>query len=78
MEPTVDRAIKAVKDGTFKAEDYGIYSYMKYGGSSLSPLGTFDSKVPAALKDKVKQRQEEIMAGKFTVKIDDSEPKSTA
>jgi basic membrane protein A len=78
MEPTVDRAIKAVKDGTFKAEDYGIYSYMKYGGSSLSPLGTFDSKVAAALKDKVKQRQEEILAGKFTVKIDDSEPKSTA
>jgi basic membrane lipoprotein Med (substrate-binding protein (PBP1-ABC) superfamily) len=78
MEPTIDRAIKAVKDGTFKAEDYGMYSYMKYGGSSLSPLGTFDGKVAAALKDKVKQRQEEIKSGKFTVKVDDSEPKSTA
>jgi basic membrane lipoprotein Med (substrate-binding protein (PBP1-ABC) superfamily) len=78
MEPTIDRAIKAVKEGTFKAEDYGTYSYMKSGGSSLSPLGTFEAKVPAAIKDKVTKRQEEILAGKFTVKIDDAEPKSTA
>lgn len=77
MEPTIDRAIKAVQSGSFKAEDYGQYSYMKYGGSSLSPLGTFETKVPEALKAKVKQRQEEILAGKFTVKVDDSEPKST-
>lgn len=75
MEPTIDLAIKAVKEGTFKAEDYGIYSYMKYGGSSLSPLGTFETKVPSAIKNKVKQRQEEILAGKFPVKLDDSEPK---
>ena len=26
MEPTIDRALKAVKAGTFKAEDYGQYS----------------------------------------------------
>jgi len=25
MEPTIDRALKAVKDGKFKAEDYGSY-----------------------------------------------------
>jgi basic membrane lipoprotein Med (substrate-binding protein (PBP1-ABC) superfamily) len=77
MEPTIDRAIKAVKDGAFKAEDYGVYSYMKHGGSSLSELGTFASKVPAALQEQVKQRQEDILAGKFTVKVDDTEPKST-
>ena len=33
MEPTIDRAIKAVKDGKFKAEDYGPYSMMKHKGS---------------------------------------------
>ena len=33
MEPTIDRALKAVKDGKFKAEDYGPYSMMKYKGS---------------------------------------------
>lgn len=78
MEPTIDRAIQSVKEGNFKAEDYGIYSYMKHKGSSLSPLGTFESKVPAELQQKVKQRQEEILAGTFTVKVNDTEPKSTA
>ena len=48
----IDRAIKAVKEGKFKAEDYGQYSMMKFKGSELSPLGTFDSKIPKAIKDK--------------------------
>ncbi|MEN9220587.1 MAG: BMP family protein [Thermostichales cyanobacterium BF4_bins_65] len=77
MEPTIDRAIEAVKAGTFKAEDYGVYSMMKYGGSSLSDWGTFADRVPAELKAKVMQRQEEILAGSFVVAIDDNEPKST-
>jgi basic membrane protein A len=77
MEPTIDRAIAAVKAGEFKAEDYGIYSMMKYGGSSLPDWGTFADKVPAELKAKVMQRQAEILAGSFVVAIDDSEPKST-
>ena len=53
MEPTIDLAIKNVKDGKFKAEDYGQYSTMKYKGSELAPLGTFDKKVPADLVKKV-------------------------
>ncbi|SJZ93499.1 Basic membrane lipoprotein Med, substrate-binding protein (PBP1-ABC) superfamily [Enhydrobacter aerosaccus] len=77
MEPTVDRAIAAVKAGTYKAEDYGPYSRMEYKGSSLAPLGTFESKVPEALKEKVKAREQEILAGKFTVKVNDAEPKAT-
>lgn len=78
MEPSVDRAIKAVKDGSYKAEDYGPYSMMKHKGSSLAPLGTFEKKVPADLQAKVKAREAEILAGKFTVKVNDSQPKSTA
>jgi basic membrane lipoprotein Med (substrate-binding protein (PBP1-ABC) superfamily) len=50
MEPSVDRAIQAVKAGKFKAEDYGPYSMMKHKGSSLAPLGTFEKKVPADLQ----------------------------
>ena len=78
MEPSVDRAIQAVKAGTYKAEDYGPYSMMKHKGSSLAPLGTFEKKVPADLAAKVKAREADILAGKFTVKVDDSQPKSTA
>ncbi|MFT3778815.1 MAG: BMP family protein [Ottowia sp.] len=78
MEPSVDRAIKLVKEGKFTAEDYGPYSLMKHKGSSLAPLGTFEKKVPADLAAKVKAREADILAGKFTVKVDDSQPKSTA
>jgi basic membrane protein A and related proteins len=76
MEPTIDLAIKNVKAGSFKPEDYGSYSMMKHKGSELSALGTFESKVPAEIKTKVKARQDEILAGKFTVKVDDSQPKA--
>ena len=78
MEPSIDRAIKLVKDGKFTAEDYGSYSMMKHKGSELAPLGTFEKKVPADIVAKVSAREKAIMEGKFTVKVDDSQPKSTA
>ena len=77
MEPTIERALAAVKGGTFKAEDYGPYSLMKHRGSELSPLGTFESKVPQDVQDKVAARRQQILDGKFTVKVDDSQPKPT-
>jgi basic membrane lipoprotein Med (substrate-binding protein (PBP1-ABC) superfamily) len=77
MEPTVDAALKKVKGGNFTAEDYGPLSMMKVGGSALSPLGTFEKKVPADLVAKVKAREKAILDGKFTVKVNDGEPKST-
>jgi len=78
MEPTIDQALKAVRDGSFKAEDYGQYSTMKHKGSELAPLGTFEKKVPADLVAKVEAKQKAILAGTFTVKVDDSQPKPTA
>ena len=78
MEPSVERAIKAVRDGSYKAEDYGPYSMMKYKGSSLAPFGTFEKKLPADLIAKVQAKQADILSGKFVVKVDDSQPKSTA
>jgi len=76
FEPSADRAIKLVKEGKFTAEDYGPYSMMKYKGSELAPLGTFDKKVPTDVIAKVKAKEAEIISGKFTVKVDDSQPKS--
>jgi basic membrane protein A len=77
MEPSIDRALKLVKEGKFTAEDYGQYSMMKYKGSELAPLGTFEKKVPADIVAKVKAREADILSGKFTVKVDDSQPKSS-
>lgn len=78
MEPSIDRAIKLVKDGKFAAEDYGQYSMMKHKGASLAPLGTFEKKVPADVVAKMRAKEKAIVEGKFTVKVDDSQPKSTA
>lgn len=78
MEPSIDRAIKLVKEGKFTAEDYGVYSTMKYKGSELAPLGTFEKKVPAEVVAKVKAKEKDILDGKFVVKVDDGQPKSTA
>ena len=78
MEPSIDRALKLVKDGKFTAEDYGPYSMMMHKGSEMAPLGTFEKKVPADIVAKVKAKEADILAGKFTVKVDDGQPKSTA
>jgi basic membrane protein A len=78
MEPTIDAAIKAVKAGAFKADDYGHLSTMKVKGSELAPLGTFEKKVPADLVTKVKVKEKAILDGAFKVAIDDNQPKGTA
>ena len=78
MEPTIDAALKAVKAGQFKAEDYGKFSTMKFKGSELAPLGTFEKKIPADVVAKVKAREAEIASGKFVVKVDDGQPKPGA
>lgn len=77
MEPSIDRALKLVKDGKFIAEDYGPYSMMKHKGSEMAPLGTFEKKVPADIVAKVKAKEADILAGKFSVKVDDDQPKSS-
>ncbi len=76
MEPTIEAALKKVKAGQFSAEDYGAYSTMKHKGSELAPLGTFEAKVPAELKARVKAKEKAILDGSFVVKVDDSAPKA--
>ena len=77
FEPTLDAAIAAIKAGSFKADDYGQYSFMKAGGASLAPLGTFDAKVSAEVKAKLVEKEAAIKSGAFAVAIDDNEPKSS-
>lgn len=77
FEPTLNAALERVRAGTFVADNYGVYSFMKEGGSSLAPLGTFEGKVPEAAMKLVAEREAAIKAGTFTVAIDDSEPKSS-
>ncbi len=78
MEPSIDLALKLVKAGKFKDEDFGPYSMMKHKGSELAPLGTFEKKVPAELVARVMAKKKAIEDGSFSVKVDDQQPKPTA
>ncbi len=77
FEPTLDTAIAKVREGTFGADDYGIYSYMQHGGCSLAPLGTFEGKVPEPAMELVAEKQAAIMDGSLVVEVNDEEPKSS-
>ncbi len=77
FEPTLNAAIEAINAGTFKAANYGEFSFMKAGGSSLAPLGTFEGKVPAEVVAMVAAKEAAIKDGSFVVVIDDSEPTSS-
>ena len=78
MEPTIDAALKNVKAGKFKAEDYGSHSLMKAKGNEMSKYGTFDAKVPKDLQAKVAAKQKDILDGKAKIAVVETEPKSTA
>lgn len=77
FEPTLDHAIEMVKAKTLKAADYGVYSFMKEGGASLAPMGTFEGKVPEDAMKLVADKQAAIMDGSLEVEINDEEPKSS-
>ena len=73
MEPTIDRAVKAVNEGRFEAADYGPFSMMQYGGASLA----LDEKlVPAEVVTLVREKEKEIADGLFRVNVNDAEPKA--
>lgn len=75
MEPTIDKAVAAVANGTFAAEDYGPLSHLAAGGCSLASMDP--ALVPAEVIEQVKAKEAAIRAGELKVAVDDSEPKST-
>ncbi|MCR8550819.1 BMP family protein [Salipiger sp. P9] len=77
FEPTLQAALAKIAAGSFAAENYGLYSFMKEGGCSLAPLGTFEGKVPQSALDLVAEKEAAIKSGAFTVEIDDGEPSSS-
>ncbi len=73
MEPTIDRAIAAVREGRWEASDYGQYSFMQYGGGSVV---IDENLVPAEVVKMVREKEREILDGLFRVNINDARPVS--
>ena len=74
MEPTIDRALKAVRERRWEALDYGQFSQMQYGGASLA---LDEALVPADVVKLVRDKEREITDGLFRVNVNDAEPKSS-
>ncbi|MBN9671212.1 BMP family protein [Roseibium aggregatum] len=74
MEPTIDKAVGAVKGGSFEPADYGPFSFMGPGGGSFV---VDESLAPADAVKAAKDKEQEIMDGLFRVNVNDTEPKST-
>ena len=77
MENAINHAIKLVKEGKFESADYKEWTMMQKGGASLAPYYEFEDRIPADIKAKVEETKAAILAGSYTVEINDEEPKST-
>ena len=77
FEPTLQAALTAIADGSFTAANYGVYSFMKEGGCSLAPLGTFEGKVPEEALALVAEKEAAIKAGDLVIEVNDTEPTSS-
>ena len=77
MENAIDHAISRVKAGTFSAEDYKEWTMVSKGGASLAPYYEFDDKISADIKEEIGVRYRQILAGMFSVEIDDEQPQSS-
>lgn len=73
MEATIDTAIAAISGGSYEAADYGKYSYMAHGGGSLT---LDESLVSADIVGIVNAKSAAIVAGSFTVTVNDDAPVS--
>lgn len=74
MIPTVDYVIKQVSSKTYTAVDLKDFSMMGKGGASLAPFHNTESKIPADLLKKVKDKESQIKSGLFRVDVDEAQP----
>jgi basic membrane protein A len=74
MEPTVAYVLNQVKAGSYTAQDLKDFSMVSKGGASLAGLHSLESKLPADLVAKVKDKEAQIKNGLFRVDIDENQP----
>ncbi|HVN52858.1 MAG TPA: BMP family protein [Anaerolineaceae bacterium] len=76
MDPTISYLITQVKAKTFTAQDLKDFSMMGKGGASLAPFHNTESKIPADLLKKVKDKEAAIKSGAFRVDINEAAPQA--
>ena len=74
MRPTVQYVVNQVKKGAYTAQDLKDFSMMVKGGATLAPYHGWEGKLPGDVKDMVKKKTDDIIAGKFRVDINEADP----
>ena len=74
MTPTVEYVINQVMSGAYTAQDLKDFSMVAKGGASLAAFHATESKLPADLVQKVKDKEKQIIDGLFRVDIDEAQP----
>jgi len=74
MNPTVEFIINQVQTGAYTAIDLKDFSMVAKGGASLAPFHDTESKLPADLVQKVREKEQQINSGLFRVDIDEAQP----
>jgi basic membrane protein A len=74
MTPTVEYVLKQIQSKSFTSQDLKDFSMVAKGGASLAPYHGLESKVPADLLAKVKDRESQIKSGLFRVDVDEAAP----
>jgi len=74
MTPTVEYVVNQVTAKVYTAQDLKDFSMVAKGGASLAPFHATESKIPADLLTKVKEKEDQIKSGLFRVDIDENQP----
>lgn len=74
MNPTVQYIIAQIQSGAYTAQDLKDFSMVAKGGATLAPFHATESKIPAELLAKVKEREQQIATGLFRVDINEVQP----
>ncbi len=76
MAPTVAYVLNQVASGAYTAQDLKDFSMVAKGGASLAPFHATESRIPADLLAKVKDKEAQIKNGLFRVDIDEAQPQA--
>ncbi len=74
LSPTFEYLVSTIQSGVYTSQDLKDFCMMGKGGSHLAPFYNLEDKVPAELKEAIRQKEQDILDGTFRVDIDEATP----
>ncbi len=74
FNPTLQNALNRLRDGTFGAADFGVYSYMRHSGCSIAPISAYNERISESARELTAARELDMRNFRFTAKVNSSRP----